>query len=309
MTDGFGLGCCFQWYMAGYVSSLLVQHSFCDTQQSAWRDVLLGSSLIRTTPPSVENTKVSLFAWCLLWYSFVAMSSTNMMCVWHRMQPFWLLTCLVLPFDCHVGLSLSNTTDSTLLVCLMTDGFGLGYCFQWYMAGYPNSLLAVPSFCDNQQSAWRDVPLEGLHTGTTPALMQYTKVSYYAWFSLWYLVIVASCTKKMCVWKSHGLFTLLTWLVRPFDCNVGVQLSHLTNSTLLVGILTDAWIMLGGAISNDIPWDTHLSSLLQCTPACFVIHNNPPGGVGFMHWVHSSINEEYQGKLLWMVLAMRYIHG
>jgi hypothetical protein len=88
MTDGFGLGCCFQWYMAGYISSLLVQHSFCDTKQSAWRDVLLGFSLIRTTPPSVENTKVSLFAWYLLWYSFVAMSSTNMLCVWHRMTRF-----------------------------------------------------------------------------------------------------------------------------------------------------------------------------------------------------------------------------
>ena len=42
---------------------------------------------------------------------------------------------------------------------------------------------------------------------------------------------------------------------------------------------------------------------------CDTQGNNRPGGVGFMHWVHSSINEEYQGKLLWMVLAMRYIHG
>ena len=307
MTDGFGLGCCFQWYMAGYVSSLLVQHSFCDTQQSAWRDVLLGSSLIRTTPPSVENTKVSLFAWFLLWYSFVAMSSTNMLCVWHRMQPFRLLTCLVLPFDCHVGLPLSNTTDSTLLVCLVTDGFGLGCCFQWYMAGYPSSLLAVPSFCDNQQSAWRDVPLEGLHTGTTPALMQCTKVSYYAWFWLWSLVVVTSCTKMMCVWKSRrpihttNMACLTLWL----QCRCTAVTP---NQFYIVGGHSYWWIMLGvpfPMIYHGIRTSVHSWS----APACFVIHNNPPGGVGFMHWVHSSINEEYQGKLLWMVLAMRYIHG
>ena len=83
-------------------------------------------------------------------------------------------------------------------------GFGLGCHFQWYMAGYPNSLLAVPSFCDNQQSAWRDIPLEGLHTGTTPALMQCTKVSYYAWLWLWSLVVVASCTKMRHVWRDRG---------------------------------------------------------------------------------------------------------
>ena len=131
-------------------------------------DVLLGSSLTRTTPPSVENTKVSLFAWCLLWYSFVAMSSTNMLCVWHRMQPFRLLTCLVLPFDCHVGLPLSNTTDSTLLVCLVTDGFGLGCCFQWYMAGYPSSLLSCHRFVTRTNNPpggtyrWRDYTPEPL---------------------------------------------------------------------------------------------------------------------------------------------------
>ena len=67
------------------------------------------------------------------------------------------------------------------------------------MVGYPNSLLSVPSFCDNQQSTWRDVPLEGLHTGTTPTPMKRTKVSYYAWFWLWPLVVVTSCTKMMCV--------------------------------------------------------------------------------------------------------------
>jgi hypothetical protein len=106
MTDGFGLGCCFQWYMAGYVSSLLVQHIFVIHNNPPGGDILLGSSLTRITPPLVENTKVSLLAWCLLWYSFVAMSSTNMLCVWHHMQPFWLLTCLVLHFDCHVGLPL-----------------------------------------------------------------------------------------------------------------------------------------------------------------------------------------------------------
>jgi phosphatidylethanolamine-binding protein (PEBP) family uncharacterized protein len=53
-----------------------------------------------------------------------------------------------------------------------------------------------------------------------------------------------------------------------------------------------------GTISNDIPWYM-----------CFVIDNTPPGGVGFMHWVHSNINAEYQGKLSWMVFAMSYIYG
>jgi hypothetical protein len=206
-------------------------------------------------------------------------------------------------------LSCRSTTIQILhyLVCLVTDGFGLGWCFEWYMAGYPN-LLLLALFCDkNQQSAWRDVPLEGLHTRTTPALMQYTKINYYAWFWLWPLVVVTSCTKMMRVWKSRWpIHTILTWLVWPFDCNVGVKLSN------LIPILHCWWVFLlvdyaWGTIFNDIPWDTHLSS--RNAPACFVIHNNPPGGVGFMHWVHFSINEEYQGKLLWMVLAMRYIHG
>jgi hypothetical protein len=159
------------------------------------------------------------------------------------------------------------------------------------MAGYPNSLLVVPSFCDNQQSTWWDVPLEGLHTGTTPTPMKRTKVSYYASLWLWSLVVVPSCTKMRLVWKSlWPIHTILTWLVWPFDCNVGVQLSH------LIPILHCWWAFLlmdyaWGTMFNDIPWDMHLSS--RSTPACFVIHNNLPGGVGFMHWVHFSINKEY----------------
>jgi hypothetical protein len=163
------------------------------------------------------------------------------------MQPLRLLTCLVLPFDCHVGLPLSNTTGSTLLVCLVTDGFGLGWCFQWYMAGYPNSLLLVPLLCDkNQQSTWRDVLLEGLHTRTTPALMQYTKINYYAWFWLWTLVVVTSCTKKMCVWKSWwpihttNMACLTLWL----QCRC-TAITPKTNSTLLVGILLTDGLCLG----------------------------------------------------------------
>jgi hypothetical protein len=68
-----------------------------------------------------------------------------------------------------------------------------------------------------------------------------------------------------------------------------------------------AWV----TISNDISWDTHLSSLLKCTGGmfCDTQQSTKRGGASCSHWVHSSINAGYGGMLLWMVLAMRYIHG
>jgi hypothetical protein len=68
--------------------------------------------------------------------------------------------------------------------------------------------------------------------------MQYNKLSYYAWFWLWHLVVVASCTKKMCVWNSRwpihttSMACLTLWL----QCRC-TAITPKTNSTLLVGIL------------------------------------------------------------------------
>jgi hypothetical protein len=127
-------------------------------------------------------------------------------------------------------------------------------CNWWIWLGLMIPMIygRIPQFIVvNAIALWQEptIHLEGhsiLLTRTTPALMQYTKVSYYAWFWLWHLVIIASCTKRMCVWKSGwpihttNMACLTLWL----QCRC-TAITPKTNSTLLVGILLTDELCLG----------------------------------------------------------------
>ena len=107
--------CHFQWCMAGYFHSLSAAPSYCDTWQSAWRNIPLGFWPTGTTPALMESIKVSSFTLFWLRYSIVATSCTKMMCVWlaSAAHLHTLLTPLVWPFDCNLGLLLTHSTHVT----------------------------------------------------------------------------------------------------------------------------------------------------------------------------------------------------
>jgi hypothetical protein len=75
-----------------------------------------------------------------------------------------LLTPLVWPFDCNLGLPLSNPTDAILSLHLITDGFGLGCYLKGYIVEYLPSHSTAPSFHDTQQSTWLEKCTNGVLT-------------------------------------------------------------------------------------------------------------------------------------------------
>ena len=160
------------------------------------------------------------------------------------------------------------------------------------MVGYPNSLLAVPSFCDNQQSTWRDVPLEGLHTGTTPTLMKSTKVSYYAWLWLWSLVVVPSCTKMRHVWRHRGPLVSTNTACLTFRLQFRTTANTL-NSWYIVSWYSYRWIWPGVPylmIYGGIPQFTVGGAIVLWQPT---IHLEGRATGGFVHWNHSNTDAMY----------------
>ncbi len=125
--------------------------------------------------------------------------------------------------------TVADTLNSWYIVC--------GHFYRWDLAW---GAISNDSWQDSPIHCWQccrfvttnNPPggtyhwLEGLHTGTTPVLMQCTKVSYYTWLWLWSLVVVPSCAKMRHFWWSRGLLSAPTRLVWPFDCNLGLLLTH-----------------------------------------------------------------------------------
>jgi hypothetical protein len=168
----------------------------------------------------------------------------------------------------------------------------MGCPIWWYMVGYPTSLLVVPSFCDNQQSTWRDVPLEGLCTRTIATPMKSTKVSYYAWFWLWSLVVVPSCTKMRRVWRPQGplVSTNMACLTFPLQFRT---VADTLNSWYLVSRYCYRWIWPGVPymmIHGGIPQFTVVCAIVLWQPT---IHLEGCATGGFTHRDHSNTNEKY----------------
>jgi hypothetical protein len=160
------------------------------------------------------------------------------------------------------------------------------------MVGYPNSLLSVPSFCDNQQSTWRDIPLEGLHTGTTPTLVQCTKVSYNVWLGLWYSVVVTSCTKMMCVWRDRGPLVSTNTACLTFRLQFRTTANTL-NSWYIVSWYSYRWIWPEVPylmIHGRIPQFTISGAVILWQPT---IHLEGRTTGGFTHRNHSSTDAMY----------------
>ena len=160
------------------------------------------------------------------------------------------------------------------------------------MVGYPNSLLPVPSFCDNQQSTWRDVPLEGLCTGTTPTLVQCTKVSYYVWLGLWYSVVVPSCTKMMCVWLCRFPLRTTNMACLTFRLQFRTTANTL-NLWYIVSWYSYRWIWLWvpfPMIYGGIPQFTVAGAVILWQPT---IHLEGRTTGGFVHWNHSNTGAMY----------------
>jgi hypothetical protein len=205
-----------------------------------------------------------------------------------------LLTPLVWPFDCNLGLPLSNPNDAILSLCLITDRFGLGCYWKGYIVEYLPSRSTAPSFHDTQQSTWRDVPLGSWHIRTSPALMESIKVSSFTLFWLWYSIMATSCTKMICVWlfgSRHGrIFTNTACLTFRLQFRTT---ANTLNSWYIVSWYSYRWIWPGVPyliIHGRIPQFTVVRAVVLWQPT---IHLEGRTTGGFTHRDHSNTNKKY----------------
>jgi hypothetical protein len=166
----------------------------------------------------------------------------------------------------------------------------------------------MPSFCDNQQSASGDIPLEDLHTRTTPVLMQCTKVSYYAWLWLWSLAVVASCTKMRHVWQDQGPLVSTNMACLTFPLQFRTTADTL-NWCYIVFWYCYRWIWLGvplQMINGGIPQFTVGSAIILWQPT---IRLEECATGDFVHQNNSNTGAMYYGKLLCLLLAVIFCCG
>jgi hypothetical protein len=144
----------------------------------------------------------------------------------------------------------------------------------------------------NNPPGWRDVPLEGLHTGTTPTPMKSIKVSYYALKWLWSLVVVPSCTKMRCVWQHRGPLVSTNKACLTFRLQFRTTADTL-NSWYVVARSSYRWIWPGvpyQMIYGGIPQFTVSGAIVLWQPTIHLLGHTTGG---FTHWDRSNTNEKY----------------